>query len=111
MYGAGSLGEVLSGTKTFSITNFTNSLGQYPVGYLTLEGNSTANQELTSTTYITGSFGSFDVVEEESLISSSTGFSIPISEFTSSFTFTPTSTVAANSYYIRSTGNFNLTIS
>ena len=48
--GSGSLGEELTGAKTFTITNYTGSTGTYPVGYLTLEGNPTANQNLAPLT-------------------------------------------------------------
>ena len=36
---SGSLGEQLNGVKTFIITNSKGSNGQYPIGYITLEGN------------------------------------------------------------------------
>ena len=121
MRNSGSLGEALSGAKTFTITNVTNSLGQRPVGYLTLEGNATANQNITSTSFLTGSFGTFSgAVDQESLVTSSTHWSISVgrsgsydnpSQSLGSFTFTPTNPVAVNSYYIKATGNFSLTIS
>jgi hypothetical protein len=108
---SGSLGEQLNGAKTFIITNATGSNGQYPIGYLTLEGNSTANQNLSSTTFITGSFGSFSGgCEEESLVTSSTHWSIPISGNGGQFQFTPTGTIPINSYYIKGTGLFDLEI-
>ena len=114
MHGSGSLGEALSGAKTFTILNVTASNDQFPVGYLTLEGNSTANQNLTTTSFLTGSFGSFTGnVNVDSLVTSSTHWSISIGrgDGSGSFTYTPTDPVAVNSYYIKSTGNFNLTIS
>ena len=114
MHGSGSLGEALSGAKTFTILNVTASNDQFPVGYLTLEGNATANQNLTTTSFLTGSFGSFTGnVNVDSLVTSSTHWSISIGrgDGSGSFTYTPTDSVAVNSYYIKSTGNFNLTIS
>ena len=114
IHGSGSLGEALSGAKTFTILNVTASDSNFPVGYLTLEGNSTANQNLSSTTYLTGSFGLFTGnVKQDTMVSSSTGWSISIGRGngSGSFTFTPTDAIAANSYYIKATGNFNLTIS
>ena len=81
---SGSLGEQLNGVKTFIITNNLDSNGQYPVGYLTLEGNSTANKNLPNTTFITGN--------------------------TSQFQFQPTGTIPPNSYYIKGTGLFDLEI-
>tara|TARA_R110002153_G_scaffold2300_1_gene11278 strand:+ start:2574 stop:3257 length:684 start_codon:yes stop_codon:yes gene_type:complete len=46
--GSGSLGEVLTGAKTLTITNHTGSTGTYPIGYLTLEGNPIANKNLST---------------------------------------------------------------
>ena len=79
MHNSGTLGEELSGAKTFTVLNVTASNNNFPIGYLTLEGNSTANQNLTSTTQLTGSFGSFNGNVTQSLIvSSSTHWAIPI---------------------------------
>ena len=114
MHNSGTLGEELSGAKTFTVLNVTASNNNFPIGYLTLEGNATANQNLTSTTLLTGSFGTFNGNVTQSLIvSSSTHWAIPIGrgDGSGSFQFTPTQTVAANSYYIKSTGNFSLVIS
>ena len=114
MHNSGTLGEELSGAKTFTVLNVTASNNNFPIGYLTLEGNATANQNLTSTTLLTGSFGTFNGNVTQSLIvSSSTHWSIPIGmgNGSGSFQFTPTQTIAANSYYIKSTGNFSLVIS
>lgn len=108
---SGSLGEQLNGAKTFIITNNTGSNDQYPVGYLTLEGNSTANKNLPSTTFITGSFSSFSGgVDQDSLVTSSTHWSISISGTGGQFQFTPTGTIPTNSYYIKGTGLFDLEI-
>jgi len=93
MHGSGSLGEALSGAKTFTILNVTASNDQFPVGYLTLEGNATANQNLTTTSFLTGSFGSFTGnVNVDSLVTSSTHWSISIGrgDGSGSFTYTPT---------------------
>jgi len=114
MHNSGTLGEELSGAKTFTVLNVTASNNNFPIGYLTLERNATANQNLTSTTLLTGSFGTFNGNVTQSLIvSSSTHWSIPIGRGngSGSFQFTPTQTIAANSYYIKSTGNFSLVIS
>lgn len=108
---SGSLGEQLNGVKTFIITNNKGSNGQYPIGYLTLEGNSTANQNLPQTTFITGSFSSFNGgVDQDSLVSSSTHWAISISGTGGQFQFTPTGTIPTNSYYIKGTGLFDLEI-
>ena len=113
MHNSGTLGEELSGATTFTLLNVTASNNQFPIGYLVLEGNSTANQNLLSTTQLTGSFGTFNGNVTQSLIvSSSTDWAIPIGRDngSGSFQFTPTQTIAANSYYIKSTGLFSLTI-
>jgi hypothetical protein len=113
MNGSGSVGEQLNGVKTFIITNNLNNLDNYEVGYLTLEGNATANQNLSTTTYLTGSFSSFSGgVDEENLVytDESTHWSISISGGVGQFQFTPTSLIAQGSYYIKSTGLFDLAI-
>jgi hypothetical protein len=109
---SGSLGEELSGAKTFTITNYTSSIdNNYHVGYLVLEGNSSGNKNLSSKTFLTGSFSSFvGGANEDGLISTSYGWSITLSSNSSSFIFTPTSTIAANSYYIKGVGIFDLEI-
>ena len=113
IHGSGSAGEALSGAKTFTITQFTGSTGNYFVGYLTLEGNSSSNENLTSQQSLAGTFGSFTKMADDSLNTSSDfRWSISIPPTAScSFTFTPTTAVGANTYYIKATGNFNLTIS
>ena len=57
MHNSGTLGEELSGAKTFTLLNVTASNNNFPIGYLTLEGNSTANQNLTSTTQLENASG------------------------------------------------------
>ncbi len=109
---SGSLGEVLTGAKTFTITNYTSSTGTYPVGYLTLEGNATANKNLSSNANMTGSFGTYvNGIESGSLNQTNRRFSISIFGSGGSFVFTPSATIAANSYYIKGVGPFDLTIS
>lgn len=110
--GSGSLGEILSGTKTFTVTNYKASDDNYHVVYLTLEGNATANQNLTSNVDFTGTFGSFTGgANEDSIVASGTKWSISISGVSGAFTFTPTTTVPALQYYIKGAGNFDLNIS
>jgi hypothetical protein len=109
---SGSLGEELSGAKTFTITNYTSSIdNNYHVGYLTLEGNSTSNKNLSSKTFLTGSFSGFTGgASDDTIVSGSFGWSITLSGNAASFIFTPTSTIAANSYYIKGVGLFDLEI-
>ena len=67
-----------------------------------------------NSTTITGSFGGFlNLINEPSLTTGSTGFGISMLNSGSAggaFEFTPTVDIAANSYTIRSTGNFELQI-
>ena len=112
IHGSGSLGEALSGAKTFTCTQFTGSNGDYFVGYLTLDGNSSSNHNLSTKQNLSGSFGSFTKMDDSGLLADNFRWSISIPPTGScSFTFTPGAAVSANTYYIKSTGNFNLTIS
>tara|TARA_R110000787_G_scaffold165311_1_gene278476 strand:- start:400 stop:1137 length:738 start_codon:yes stop_codon:yes gene_type:complete len=67
-----------------------------------------------NSTTITGSFKDFlKLINEPSLTTGSTGFGISMLNSGSAaglFTFTPTTTIPQNSYAIRSTGPFSLTI-
>ena len=112
MNGSGSLGGELSGTQIFTITNPLNSLNNRNTGYLTLEGNATANQNLSITTYLTGAFSAFNGVSDRGLVynSTATHWSISVAGSGGSFAFTPTNDIAAGSYYIKSTGLFSLTV-
>lgn len=112
MNGSGSLGGELSGTQIFTITNPLNSLNNRNTGYLTLEGNATANQNLSITTYLTGAFSAFNGVSDRGLVynSTATHWSISVAGSGGSFAFTPTNDIAADSYYIKSTGLFSLTV-
>lgn len=111
--GSGTLGTsaLTAGvTYTFLLTNTPTTIGS--VAYFTLEANSTANQSLLSQTSCLGSFSSFtDSVEETSLIENLYGFSISCFSLGGSFTFTPLTTIPANSYYLKSTGVVELKIS
>ena len=111
MHGSGVLGEALSGAKTFTLTNNPNNFGFKPVGYLTLEGNATANQALTSNQSLSGSFSTFTNVSQSNLLASGYRFSISVANGGGSFQFTPGSSIGQNTYYIKSTGNFKLVIS
>jgi|TARA_B110000908_G_scaffold36157_1_gene43311 surface protein len=112
MNGSGSLGAALTGTQVFTITNPLNYLNDYQTGYLTLEGNSTANQNLPTTTYLTGTFSNFTGIDEDGLvyINEATHWSISIAGSGGEFTFVPTSNIAQDSYYIKSTGLFSLSV-
>jgi hypothetical protein len=72
------------------------------------------NCTFPNSTTITGSFGGFlNLINEPSLTIGSTGFAISMLNSGSAggaFEFTPTVDITANSYAIRSTGNFDLDI-
>ena len=130
LYGSGSLigQQLTSGTGyTFSISASapTNN------GYLTLQGNANANSNLTSSTDVTGSLtdfsGSFTGSISESVVQSQTGFSVNLPFYTQtnqyfsgsttitgsasgSFVYTPSSTIPANSVYIKATGGVDVDI-
>ena len=113
MNGSGSVGEELTGVKQFNIVNPLNSLNNYQVGYLTLSGNSTANSNLSTTTYLTGSFGLYagDInIPDKVYTDDATHWSVSIAGDGGEFIFTPTTTIAQGSYYIKSTGLFDLEI-
>jgi len=110
LYGSGSLGEPLNGTKTFTVTNYKASDDNYHVVYLTLEGNSTANQNIPNNVDFGGTFSNFvGGANEDSLVESETKFSISISGTSGQFEFTPTTPIAGI-YYIKGAGNFDLEI-
>jgi len=105
---SGSLGEAIEGEKLFTITNSKNSTGTYSVGYFTLDGNATSNQNLTSNAPLGGIFSDFTGgVNSNSLIQTNTRFSISIYGSGGSFKFTPSTPVPANSYYVKGVGEFD----
>jgi len=116
--GSGTLGTSAmnaSTTYTFTITNNSDlfkSGSAATACYLTLEGNSNANQALDADQVITGAFASFTgTIASGSRVERSTGFSIPIAGAGGTFTFTPTTTIVANKYFIKTTGHINVDIS
>ncbi len=109
---SGSLGEAIEGEKIFTITNSKNSTGTYSVGYFTLDGNSTSNQNLSSNAPMAGVFSDFTGgVNHNSLIQTNTRFSISIYGSGGSFKFTPSTPIPANSYYVKGVGEFDTEIS
>jgi len=111
--GSGSIGTsaMTAGvTYTFELENTPTTIGS--VAYFTLEANSTANQNLTVQTPIEGAFGSFpSFIRPHSLVTSSFNFSLSVSETGGAFEFTPTQTIPANTYYIKTTGRIGLQLS
>jgi len=99
---------------TFTIVNNSNQLkaNSGSLAYLTIEGNAGANHALTETVVITGSFSfNNDKVASGSLLEDGNRFSISSTGAGGAFTFTPTTTIAANKYFVRTVGNINVTIS
>ena len=111
--GSGSLGTsaMTAGTTyTFELSNTPTTIGS--VAYFTLEANSTANKNLTTQTSCAGTFGGFlNEVDEGSLIENDFGFSISVFGGGGAFQFTPTTTIPANSYYLKTTGIVGLQLS
>ena len=109
---SGSLGEALNTTRRFVITNLGNPQGNYSSCYLTLEGNSKANPNLTTSVDLVGVFTNFiGGAVESSIIENPFGWSISLEGVpTSEFEFTPLSPVPQDGYYIRGEGNFDLAI-
>ena len=104
LYGSGTLGENLSGTKTFAFTNPSSS------AYFTLETVRQPNGFYTGSTP-TNTSGSWVVSASMGFVSSSYIASIVVQPGSSALTFTPASAVTGTTYYLRGTGNFSLTIS
>ena len=102
--GTGSIGEDLSGLKTFTFTNPSGS------SYFTLETvrNADGFYDVSSPINTTGTWV---VSESMNFISSSYIASVHVLPGSSAFTFTPDSSVTGTTYYLRGTGNFSLIIS
>jgi hypothetical protein len=104
LYGTGSIGENLSGLKTFTFTNPSAS------SYFTME--TTRNQQgYYDSTSPTNFTGSFVVSESMNLVTSSYIASVVVQPGVSSFTFTPKSAVTGTTYRLRGTGMYSLVIS
>ena len=104
LYGTGSLGENLSGLKTFTFTNPSGS------SYFTLETvrNNIGQYNSNSPTCASGAWV---VSSSMGFVSSSYIASVVVQPGVSSLTFTPSSAVTGTSYYLRGTGAYSLTIS
>jgi hypothetical protein len=105
LYGSGSIGENLSGLKTFTFTNPSGS------SYFTMETivTSTGFYEATSPTNF---IGTYVVSESMGQVTSSYISSVVVQPGISSFKFTPSlAIVSGSSYYLRGTGAYSLVIS
>jgi len=99
----GSIGENLSGLKTFTFTNPSGS------SYFTLETIPNATGSYAGTP--TNAVGTWVVSASMGFVSSSYVASVVVQPGTSVLTFTPTSAVTGSTYRLRGTGNYSLTIS
>ena len=102
LYGTGSIGENLSGLKTFTFTNPGNS------SYFTLETIPNATGSFAGAP--TNALGTWVVSSSMGFVSSSYVASIVVQPGSSTFTFTPASAVTGTTYYLKGTGNYSLTI-
>jgi|TARA_B100000085_G_C18513113_1_gene500531 hypothetical protein len=120
LFGSGSLvTQQLTATTayTFRVRNFNVDTNN---GYLTLEGNSTANSNLAATVTVTGSLNTFTgdmalVSESQHIVTSGTKWSINIPYVNlaagdGTFRFTPSTTIAANKVYLKGTGQYTVNI-
>jgi hypothetical protein len=103
LYGSGSVGENLSGLKTFTFTNPSSS------AYFTLEtiANSTGSYAGSPT----NALGTWVVSASMGFVSSSYVASVVVQPGSSVLTFTPASSVTGTTYRLRGTGEYSLTIS
>lgn len=104
LYGTGSVGENLAGTKTFTFTNPSAS------SYFTMETvrNSEGFYDSTSPKNF---IGTYSVSSSMGLVTSSYISSIVVQPGVSSFTFAPASAVTGTTYRLRGTGMYSLVIS
>jgi hypothetical protein len=103
LYGTGSIGENLSGLKTFTFTNPSSS------AYFTLETipNATGSHAGSPT----NALGTWVVSASMGFVSSSYVASVVVQPGSSVLTFTPASAVTGTTYYLKGTGAYSLTIS
>ena len=105
LYGSGSIGENLSGSKLFTFTNPSGS------SYFTMETNRN-NQGFYDSTSPTNFIGTYVVSQSMGQVTSSYISSIVVQPGVSSFAFTPTyAIVSGSNYSLRGTGMYSLVIS
>ena len=102
LYGTGSIGENLSGLKTFTFTNPSSS------AYFTLETIHNATGSFAGSP--TNALGTWVVSASMGFISSSYVASVVVQPGTSVLTFTPASSVTGTTYRLKGTGNYTLAI-
>jgi hypothetical protein len=105
LYGTGSIGENLSGLKTFTFTNPSAS------SYFTMESNPNYNGFFDSAS-LTNFSGSYVTSVSLGLVTSSYVASVVVQPGVSSFTFRPSyATVSGSNYRLKGTGMYSLVIS
>lgn len=104
LQGTGSIGENLSGLKTFTFTNPSAS------SYFVMETIPNYNGFFDSGS-ATNFRGTYSTSSSMGLVTSSYVASIVVQPGNSSFEFTPTSAVTGTTYYLKGTGMYSLTIS
>jgi hypothetical protein len=102
LYGTGSVGENLSGLKTFTFNNPYNS------SYFTLETVRNPNGFYVGQP--TNFTGTYNVSASMGLVQSPYIVSVVVNPGASSFTFTPAAPVTGTTYRIMGTGAYTLTI-
>ena len=102
--GTGSLGENLSGLKTFAFTNPSGS------SYFTME-TLVGSGSLYSATTPKNFLGTYNASASMGLVTSPYIASVVVPSGNSSFTFTPTNSVTGTTYYLKGTGKYSLVIS
>ncbi len=104
LYGTGSIGEDLSGLKTFTFTNPSAS------SYFTMETNRNYYGFYDSGS-VKNFEGIYNVSSSMSLVTSSYITSIVVQPGVNTFEFTPDISVSGSDYRLRGTGMYSLTIS
>jgi hypothetical protein len=105
--GVGTPTEVLSGQKTFELTNPLSSSAYFTVETVRNATGSYANRP----TNALGTYATFVGIDVDTLITSSYISSVVVPSGASSYIFKPTATVAINSSMLRATGGITLVIS
>ena len=105
--GAGTPTEALSGAKTFTLNNPSTGSAYFTVETVRVNSGSYEG----APTNALGTYNSFSNINANSLVTSSYVSSVVVPRGSSTYQFTPTSTVAVSSSMLRATGGITLTIS
>ena len=103
--GTGSIGENLSGLKTFAFTNPSGS------SYFTMETLTGPGGLYSASLTPTNFSGSYVASASMGLVTSPYIASVVVPPGTTSFRFTPANAVTGTTYYLKGTGAYSLTIS